>query len=166
MVAKATHSPLNIPLCRLNMSLVATNVDCCCKYSEGLELGCRSTQTHRQTEDRWHTVTITFNFHSWGHEHHTKCRSCNAHYRWRRTVPGWDVQPFAHSARWQSCKSLNKTSWDCAAKSKHNPIMHSCMRESALKYGSGAYISCLLHTAFFPFHDLKWGTQMMEAHFY
>lgn len=43
VVAKATHSPLNIPLCRLNMSLVATN----------------AAGAHRQTEDRWHTVTMT-----------------------------------------------------------------------------------------------------------
>lgn len=161
MVAKATHSPLNIPLCRLNMSLVATNVDCCCKYSEGLELGCRSTQTDRQTdktEDRWHTVTMTASpLTSTPGGVNTTQNADPATHTTGGEGPYQDGTCSRLPARLADnhARAETKPHETVPPKSKRNPTMHSCMRESGLTYGSGASISCLLHTAFIPSHDLE-----------
>ena len=92
VVAKATHSPPRHASCQLNTLLVTTTVDCYCKYSRVLDLGCGSTQTdmRRETDgtqqEHWQCLLLAY-FFIRRHGHHTKYKASDACYRWRRIVP-------------------------------------------------------------------------------
>lgn len=162
VVAEATDSPLNIPR-SLNMSLVTTAVDCCCKHISTWASG-TLRRTDRQTGDRWHTSTMA-------------ASPLTSTPGWGVGVGGWmphKMQTTGGQRPYQDGTCSRLPTWladnqarawteaqETAAKSKGNTLMPSCLRGIGGKHGSRASRSCDAQP-FSPFHDLVW---LKEARF-